>query len=414
MKFKYYDTCSLLKQVNHLFDDDDYTMVISSISLEELENIKTSNNKDISVKSAARQVIRELNEHYGEYIIDIFSEDKIKPFIKAGYSITNDIKIIAGALSFKNSHSTKDTFIFVTNDLICYHIASLYFETEEVSDEYEYEGFVEVELNDEQLSYFYSHQNENMFELFTNEYLLIYDNQHNCVDQLCWTGSEYRKLTRANLNSTYFGNIKPMKNDEYQILAVDSLINNKITMIKGFPGSGKTTLSLAYLMHKLEKGQIDKIIIFCNTVATKNSARLGFYPGDKNSKLLDSQIGNLLSSKLGGKMVVEQMLADERLVLLPMSDIRGYDTSGMRAGIYISEAQNLDIELMKLALQRIGEDSVCIIDGDCKAQVDDISFAGVNNGMKRVSQVFRGENIYGEITLKNIHRSRIALIAERL
>jgi predicted ribonuclease YlaK len=108
------------------------------------------------------------------------------------------------------------------------------------------------------------------------------------------------------------------------------------------------------------------------------------------------------------------MLADERLVLLPMSDIRGYDTSGMRAGIYISEAQNLDIELMKLALQRIGEDSVCIIDGDCKAQVDDISFAGVNNGMKRVSQVFRGENIYGEITLKNIHRSRIALIAERL
>ena len=185
-------------------------------------------------------------------------------------------------------------------------------------------------------------------------------------------------------------------------------------MIKGFPGSGKTTLSLAYLMHKLEKGQIDKIVIFCNTVATKNSARLGFYPGDKNSKLLDSQIGNLLSSKLGGKMVVEQMLADERLVLLPMSDIRGYDTSGMRAGVYISEAQNLDIDLMKLALQRIGEDSVCIIDGDCKAQVDDISFAGVNNGMKRVSQVFRGENIYGEITLKNIHRSRIALIAERL
>jgi phosphate starvation-inducible protein PhoH len=49
-----------------------------------------------------------------------------------------------------------------------------------------------------------------------------------------------------------------------------------------------------------------------------------------------------------------------------MSDIRGYDTSGMRAGIYISEAQNLDIDLMKLTLQRIGEDSVCIIDGDCK------------------------------------------------
>jgi phosphate starvation-inducible protein PhoH len=60
------------------------------------------------------------------------------------------------------------------------------------------------------------------------------------------------------------------------------------------------------------------------------------------------------------------MLQREKLVLLPLSDIRGYDTSGMRAGIYISEAQNLDITLMKLALQRIGDDSICIIDGDCR------------------------------------------------
>jgi phosphate starvation-inducible protein PhoH len=53
-------------------------------------------------------------------------------------------------------------------------------------------------------------------------------------------------------------------------------------------------------------------------------------------------------------------------MLLPMADIRGFDTTGMSAGIYITEAQNLDISLMKLALQRIGEDSICIIDGDDK------------------------------------------------
>jgi predicted ribonuclease YlaK len=86
----------------------------------------------------------------------------------------------------------------------------------------------------------------------------------------------------------------------------------------------------------------------------------------------------------------------------------------MRAGIYISEAQNMDISLMKLTLQRIGDDSICIIDGDCKAQVDNIEFAGANNGMRRASQMFRGEDIYGEITLKNIHRSKIAQIAEKL
>lgn len=138
------------------------------------------------------------------------------------------------------------------------------------------------------------------------------------------------------------------------------------------------------------------------------------YPGTRNEKLLDSQIGNLLISKLGGREIVEELIEQETLVLLPMSDIRGYDTSGMKAGVYISEAQNLSIDLLQLALQRIGDDSICIIDGDCKTQVDDIAFAGANNGMKRASKVYRGEDIYGEVTLKKIHRSKIAEIAERM
>lgn len=65
--------------------------------------------------------------------------------------------------------------------------------------------------------------------------------------------------------------------------------------------------------------------------------------------------------------MVKQLIAEEKLLLLPLSDIRGYDTSGMHAGIYITEAQNLDIELMRLALQRVGEDSICILDGDDNA-----------------------------------------------
>jgi predicted ribonuclease YlaK len=262
---------------------------------------------------------------------------------------------------------------------------------------------------------FYSSPDVNKFDLYINQYLLIYNKETGeCIDQVCWTGAEHRHLTYGNFTSHHFGDVKPMKGDIYQALAADSLINNKITLIKGPAGSGKTYLSLGYLIHKLERHRIDKIIVFCNTVATKNSAKMGFYPGTRDEKLLDSQIGNLLISKFGGRIVVEQMINEEKLVLLPLSDIRGYDTSGMRAGIYISEAQNLDIDLMKLTLQRIGDDSICIIDGDCKTQVDDVHFAGSNNGMRRASEVFRGSDIYGEITLKNIHRSKIALLAEEM
>lgn len=69
---------------------------------------------------------------------------------------------------------------------------------------------------------------------------------------------------------------------------------------------------------------------------------------------------------------------------------------------------------MKLALQRIGEDSICIIDGDDKTQVDSVEFAGNNNGMKRASKIFRGSDLYGEVELKTIHRSKIAELAQKM
>lgn len=415
MKFKCYDTCSLLKEAGHLFNSDDYTLVISSIVLEELEDIKSRSNRDADVKFAARKVIQDLDSHYGTYIIVMYNDELLNPLLEAGLSATNDTKIVACAVDFANRHM-EDEVIFITNDLICRHIASMYLPVEQIVEEdYDYDGYKEVYLTEEEMNDFYSNPEMNIYDLYINQYLLIYNKETGeLVDSVCWTGSEYRHLTFGNFTSRHFGEVKPMKNDIYQALAADSLINNKITLIKGPAGSGKTYLSLGYLIHRLEKHKIDKIIVFCNTVATKNSAKMGYYPGTRDEKLLDSQIGNLLISKFGGRIIVEQMINEEKLVLLPLSDIRGYDTSGMRAGIYISEAQNLDIDLMKLTLQRIGDDSICIIDGDCKTQVDDIHFAGSNNGMRRASQVFRGSDIYGEITLKNIHRSKIALLAENM
>ena len=392
-------------------------MIISSITLDELENIKSSFHKDAEVKFAARKVLGLLDQYYGTYTIMTYYNDYIQKNILSDFTETNDVKIISCALQWQRCYS-KDELIFVTNDISCKNIAHLagLKNVESVNEEeFDYDGYQEVWMSMDDMNDFYTHPDVNKYNQNINEYLIIHDQETGeIVDRVCWTGSSYRRLSYNTFSSRHFGDIKPFSGDVYQALLADSLTNNKITMVKGPAGSGKTFLSLAFLLHKLERGRIDKIIIFCNTVATKGSARLGFYPGTRDEKLLDSQIGNLLISKLGGRIAVEQLMQEEKLVLLPLSDIRGYDTSGMRAGIYISEAQNLDIDLMKLTLQRIGEDGICIIDGDCKTQVDDITFAGSNNGMKRVSQVYRGEDIYGEITLKNIHRSRIAQIAEKL
>lgn len=411
MSIKFYDTSSLLLKSHNLFDNDE-KFAISSITLQELESIKNAFNKDPDVKYAARQLINELESHYGSYDIVIYKEDFNK-YIK-NYIINNDTKILACCCDHQKNHPKKQ-ISFITNDLCLKHIAHIILgpKVESVKDDSDsYAGYKEIYMTDDEMTDFYQNFNRNLYNLNINEYLIIYNEDHEITDTLCWTGENYRQLTFGNFDSEYFGKVKPLKNDIYQSLVADSFLNNKITLVKGPAGSGKTFLSMAFLLHQLSKNKIDKIIVFCNTVATKNSAKLGYYPGTKDEKLLDSQIGNLLSSKMGGRIIVEQMIREEKLILLPMSDIRGYDTSGMRAGVYISEAQNLDIELMKLALQRIGNDSICIIDGDCKTQVDDIAFAGSKNGMRRVSKVFRGHDVYGEINLKNIHRSKIAEIAE--
>lgn len=416
MKYFFYDTCSLITQGKDVF----YKIkkfYISSITLKELQNIKTSNYKDQSIKYKARKVLKNLVQNQDKY--EVINYQKDWDILLNNYPVlsdNNDSKIILTAIQLQKELGID--LIFVTQDLACKHIAAaaglqtLYLEEKESS----YKGYITVPYStDEELAELYEkiYSYDNYFNLVQNQYLLIKDPNNNIIDRYKKSHNELKRVPDfISFDSKMFGKVKPK--DQYQLIAMDSLLSNKITMIKGAAGTGKSYLSIACLFNMLEHNKIDKIIIFCNTVATNGSAKLGYYPGSKDQKLLDSQIGNFLASKLGDREAVLEYIEKGLIVLLPMSDIRGFDTSGMKAGIYITQAQNMDIELIRLALQRVGEDSICILDGDSDAQVDLNLYAGNNNGMKRVSEVFRGENIYGEVCLPNIYRSRIAQIAQRL
>ena len=412
-KKKFYDTNAILDLQDKMFEDD---FCISSISLQEMENIKTSGRKDEETKYKARKALHLLDENKAKYEVVIYTIAMENYIVEKQLEITPDTKIIASC-AFSRGLLPQDTdFVFVTNDIACKMIASKIFnlEVESVGENKldNYKGFVEKSLSEEEMASFYSNLKENIYDLLTNEYLVLKNDKDEVVDKFRWDGYEYQNVKFPTIKSNYFGSVKPYNGDIYQQMVLNSLSNNQVTMIKGAAGTGKSYLALGYLMWLLEKRKIEKIIVFCNTVATANSAKLGYYPGTKDEKLIDSSIGNMLSAKLGDSFGLEQMIGQGKIQLLPLSDIRGFDTNGMCAGVYITEAQNMDISLMKLALQRIGEDSICIIDGDYNAQVDLSQYAGNNNGMRRMSEVFRGQDFYGEIELQNIYRSRIASVAE--
>ena len=416
--YKFYDTCSLLMQANHLFPTGEYRLVISSVTLQELEAIKTSAHKDPEIKFSARQLLRMLDENVGEYDVHIFTNDMLAPLEEKNFLINDDLRILATAIDYDTNVHPDET-VFVTNDLALKNIANMFFGEDSIESIYEdtvdgYTGYKEIVVNDDQfLSEFYQNLERNHFDLFRNEYLLLKNPEGEVIDRLCWTGETHRRLAIKEFKSRQFGAVSPMKGDNYQLLAADSLCNNQITMLCGKPGSGKTYLAFGYLFSQLEKHQIDRIVVFCNPVVAKNAAKLGFYPGTVLEKLMSSQVGAVLSSKLGDSFEVERLVTEGRLVLIPAGDARGYEVPA-RSGVYIMESQNLTCDLLRMLLQRISEDCKVIVDGDYNEQVDMDIYSGNNNGMRKMSKVFRGEEMFGQIELKSIHRSRIAAIADKM
>lgn len=165
MTYYFYDTCSLLLRANDLFDKNEH-IALSSITLSELENIKTSANKDADVKYAARRLLHTLDENKDKYDTVIFKTSMLEPIVAADIEVTNDTKILACALAY-DCKWHPDEVVFVTNDLALKMIANLFFgedsimsiDEEAAADKYT--GFIERWLTNDELGEFYAHPNEN-------------------------------------------------------------------------------------------------------------------------------------------------------------------------------------------------------------------------------------------------------------
>ena len=79
---KFYDTSSLLLKAGTLFDENEEKFAISSITLKELEEIKTSFNKDANIKYAARRLLHDLDEHEKDYEVVVFQESMLNHILE--------------------------------------------------------------------------------------------------------------------------------------------------------------------------------------------------------------------------------------------------------------------------------------------------------------------------------------------
>lgn len=396
------DTSVLIQcqgEIENIFGQ--YELLIPSIVADELDNMKESSDsrRRYNGRSALRFI--EKNESVFTYIVSEKRE-------------VNDDAIIEVAILNNAMISTKDRGMKIR--CLSKGIGVLDFSSKKVRENYTGYKVWELDVEDESDAFILASLYSNKIEVeddefLENEYLIIKDsNTMKLIDAFKFHNGGFEKVIDRIIDSEFFGKVKPK--DIIQNIAIDNLFSNQVKMIKGRAGSGKTLLSLSYCMKMLDKGERDKIVFFVNPAGARNSVELGFYPGTRLEKILDTSVGTMLGAKFVDKGELMRQINNQKIEILPFVDIRGYDTTGKNCIVYILEAQNLDIELLRLGLQRIGDDCEVIIDGDADTQVDKTAYENGNNGMKRMSEIFRGSDIYGEVELKNIYRSKIADLAD--
>ena len=402
---KFYDTNALLVLGETAFNEE---FALSSVTLQELENIKTSRNKSDEIKHQARTIVRLLDENSDKYNVVVYDDNIAHLIHTHKMQEYPDTQIIASAKYL----SEKGNVTFISGDIACKIIAKNIFGLNVdgvniVEEGIKYKGFKEVSLTEDDMAYFYENMTSNMFGLLTNEYLILKDIRGEVVDTLKWNGETYETIRCKPYKSNMFGTLKPL--DEIQACAMDSMNCNDITVLYGKAGSGKTTLPLNYIMQGLEKGKIKKLYVIYSFEPLKGAKTLGFEKGDHITKLLYSaSIGNILASKFGDLAQVEYMIDRQQLDIIPTANIRGVEFESDSC-VLVTEAQNLDVYTLKTILQRCKEGCKQIYEGDIIEQKD----TNIQNiGINRLIDVFKGHKSFGCVKLKNNYRSKLSELAD--
>lgn len=377
-----------------------------------MKTLKNDVRKDGEVKHKARKIAHLLDDNYGLYDVVPYNIEIKNILNKFNLDETPDNIILASAYK---ENMTQNVLV-CSDDINCKFISKNIFklQTKGVSELNlvknldEYKGYKDVTLSDEEMSYFYLHLNENIYDCLVNEYLIIRKSDGEIVDYKKWNGEEYKTVSYKQINSSFMGKIKPR--NPQQVLAFDMLQNKEetIKIISGKFGSGKDYIMIANALKLIEDGKFDKLIYIRNAVGVKDANEIGFLPGSKDEKL--KPFAMPLADHLGGETGLDMQIMAGNVEIEHLGYIRGRDLKN--AIVYCSEAENLTKEHVQLLIGRIGDGSSLWMNGDFK-QTDSPIYR-MNNGLLSVVQKLSGHKKFGYVQLEKTERSETAAMADLL
>lgn len=400
------DTSALLHQKDFINSEE---LAISTITIQELEHIKTTSENE-QIKFQARELVRTILSASKVRIV-ASNNHKIDKLLKR-YPFLNNIndhRIICSAeLCAAEQHSE---IIFITNDALQYlfatqmpHLKAIYSLGEKQESD-EWSGWNNYYPDEEQMTSLYAKPTINILNCKTNEFAKIYED-NKVKDVLFWDGHEYRQLKYKEFTAPTGERISPRNLEQKMYLDLLQNDNVPIKLCIGRFGTGKSMFAETWGTHQLQMGKFDKIVFVKNNLDVKGAGKLGILPGDEIDKQYPwlRQIEDHLGSQL-----FEQYINEERIEPAHLSTLRGRDLKNCL--ILVDEAENLLTTNIQLLLGRVAEGSQIIFCADVKqCDYKDAKMSGIPRLIERLA----GNPLFGMVRLTKTERSAVAACADAL
>ncbi|MFC2085111.1 PhoH family protein, partial [Bacteroidota bacterium] len=415
-------------------------IVIPLAVIEEIDHFKRGNQV---INLNAREFARTLDALTGKAIFDGGislgkGRGKVRIYITKG--ISNEIKdvfrednadhrVLSTAYELEKRARIKKRHILVTKDVNlrmkakAIGIPAEDYTTDRVSSIEElYSGKELIEdFSDDVLKTFYDRPNEvsaeevldnTDFEIVPNKYFIM---RNNLRSVLAYLDSETQLFHRVEKKSIY--GVTP-RNAE-QTFASHALLDNEIPLVTltGKAGTGKTLLALASALHTRKHY---RQIYIARPIVPLSNKDIGYLPGDVESKLSPYMqplwdnlkvIQDQYRETDKNYVAINNMLKDEKLVIEPLSYIRG--RSLQRIFFIVDEAQNLTPHEVKTIITRAGEGAKLVLTGDIY-QIDHPYLDSQSNGLTYLIDHFKGQKLYAHINLEKGERSELSELASNL
>jgi PhoH-like ATPase len=199
-----------------------------------------------------------------------------------------------------------------------------------------------------------------------------------------------------------------------ELLLDDSV---RLVTLVGKAGTGKTLLAIAAGLRKIFDDKRYARMLVSRPVVPLGKD-IGYLPGEKQAKManwmqpLFDNLEYILSvHKRQNIKSMDQLIKDKLIEIEALSFIRGRSLPNQF--IIIDEAQNLTPHEIKTIVSRAGEGTKVVLTGD-PYQIDNMYLDANSNGLTYLVEAFKGQRVFGHVTLQKSERSELAELAASL